>query len=65
MMRDPCKKNIPLGVINLVKMQALAELVLGQILSLLCPWGVRQGLCLEYNLNTEVSHLVLFNAALQ
>lgn len=49
---------------NLVKMDALAEFLLGQILSAVFPGEVRLGLYRDYNLNAEDSHLVLFNAML-
>lgn len=59
------RKYIPSGVIDLVKMEALDELVLGHILSAICPWGIRLDLPMESNLSTAESHLVLFNATLQ
>lgn len=62
MMRVICQEE---STINLVKMEALAELVLGQFFFALCPRGVGLVLYSDYNLNTELSHLVLFNAALK
>lgn len=59
------RKYIPSGAMDLVKMEALGELVLGHILSAICPWGNRLDLPMESNLSTAESHLVLFNATLQ
>lgn len=59
------RKYIPSGVIDLVKMEAVAELVLGHILSAIHPWGIRLDLPKESNLSTAESHLVFFNATLQ